>query len=140
MKCKPIRCIPAGCCDHELPTSSNKRSGRCSSPTTPSASSSPKPPTTWERTPTDIPSPEQSTSSAARYSTRRRFPPSTLTAAIRETITEIQERPLAARRYRTCPHKARRRTIVTKEIKHAEDQIINHDGPPVIHIFRPLVA
>ena len=119
------------------PTSSARRFGRCYSPITPSAASCAKPPTTSVRTPTDYRSSAASGSSAARFSTRRAFPPHHLDKATHETIDEIQQRPNRTRRHRTCPRVVKRKGVGDKYIKRSHHTQYGTTIPPNSSSSRP---
>ena len=68
------------------------------------------------------------------------FPPGRLTAALAETIREINERPNGPRRHRTCPRKVKRYRAHGHHIKRPTDHNQVHNGPAKIHIFKKMTA
>ncbi len=99
------------------------------------AASCEKPPTTSNSTPTAYRSPEASRSSAARFRTRRVFPPNRLERGIDETLIEIKERPLPERRNRRYDRVVKRTQVGDKLIKRTKHKQRLYDDPPAVHVF-----
>src|SRR3954447_15706360 len=93
------------------------------------------PPTPSEPTPTTCRSSAATARSAARFPTRRAFPPDRLADALIETINEIVAQRLGPRRQRTCPRVVKRYRAHSHRIKRETDRIQLHTHPPKIHIF-----
>src|SRR6478735_3319284 len=93
------------------------------------------PPTPSEPTPTTYRSYAATARSAARFPTRRAFPPDRLTDALNESLDEIVAQRLGPRRQRTCPRVVKRYRAHSHRIKRATDRIQLHPGSPKIHIF-----
>src|SRR5664279_869151 len=93
------------------------------------------PPTPSGPTPTIYHSYAATARSAARFPTRRVFPPDRLADALAETLDEIVAQRLGPRRQRTCPRVVKRYRAHSHRIKRATDRIQLHSDPPKIHIF-----
>ncbi|CAO5227352.1 transposase [Frankia sp. AgKG'84/4] len=86
--------------------------------------------------PDRISSPERYASSAARSPTRRIFTPDHHTHALRETFTEIVERPNPPRRHRTYPRAIRRGRHNDYRIKRPTDKATQHDHSATLKLAR----
>ena len=65
------------------------------------------------------------------------FPPHRLEIGLRETIDEIQERPIPTRRNRTYPRVVKRHRSIDRRIKRPHHQQTLHTAPPQLHLFAP---
>jgi hypothetical protein len=96
-----------------------------------------KQPTPQVSTPTGYPSSGRSTSYAARWSTRRHFPPDNLDRARSASIVEVLQRITKGRRKRTYPRVHKRGNRHNVPIKKPEHR--GRPYKPSLHIRRPQV-